>query len=269
MSVYDRDDPTHLRMALESIWSHQCLKPYEIVLVEDGPLNLSLDSEINDFRNKTGAIIKSVKLSENKGLTYALNRGIAECSGELIARMDSDDISVPSRFKIQHDFFVKNPSTDVLGGAIQEFDDDNDCRFIRYYPDDTQKAKRLIATASPFAHPTVMFNRRVFDQGFTYNEKFRTSQDIELWFRLLLGGFEFANISTPLVYYRMNEGFEQRRSVQKAINEFIIYWRGINNVFGWNWRLIFPVFRLGFRIAPKNVLKKIYRSRLRKVLNSN
>jgi glycosyltransferase involved in cell wall biosynthesis len=268
MSVYYHDDPAHFGRALKSIWTDQTRKPDEIVLVEDGPLNPKLAAEIDTFRNTTGANVRSVKLRENGGLTCALNKGLPECSGDLIARMDADDISAPDRFELQHDFFVQNPNTDVLGGGLQEFAAANDCRFVRYYPENTEKAKSMIAMASPFAHPSVMFNRRVFDQGYRYNEKYRTSQDIDLWFVLLKNGFKFANIPIILIYFRVNADFANRRSTAKAFNEFKIYWRGVLDIFGWNWRLVFPVFRLVFRLSPKPLVKKLYFSNLRSFLNS-
>jgi len=183
--------------------------------------------------------------------------------------MDADDISAPNRFQLQHDFFIRNPHTDVLCGALQEFNEENECLFIRYYPNDTKKVKRLIPRGSPFAHPAVMFHRRVFDKGYRYDSSYRTSQDIDLWFRLLANGFTFANVPDILIFFRVDQCFVQRRSIAKAFNEFKIYWFGILGVYGFNWRLIYPVLRLAFRFAPKSFVKKAYISRFRKNLNSH
>lgn len=269
ISVCDRDDPLHFRRALESIWDDQSLQPDEIVLVEDGPLNRTLEGEIRCFKKRASDKLKNVKLLKNSGLAKALNEGIKECSGDLIARMDSDDISAPDRFKLQHEFFCRKPNTDLLGGALQEFNEENDCLFIRYYPENTEKAKCLIAKGSPFAHPAVMFHRRVFDQGYRYKETYRTSQDIDLWFRLLANGFAFSNISDVLIFFRVNQNFAQRRSKAKAFGEFKIYWYGVLEIFGWNWRLIYPVLRLAFRLGPKTLVKKFYINKFRKYLNSH
>jgi glycosyltransferase involved in cell wall biosynthesis len=99
MSVYYKENPEYLQQALESIWDAQTLKPDEIVLVEDGPLTTELYSILTNWKNKLDKILKRVPLEKNEGLTKALNMGIEHCSGEFIARMDSDDISCPNRFE--------------------------------------------------------------------------------------------------------------------------------------------------------------------------
>jgi len=79
ISVCDRDNPLYFRLALKSIWDDQTLKPYEIVLVEDGPLKSGLEAEIDSFSRRTDCMIRNVKLLENSGLAKALNEGIMEC----------------------------------------------------------------------------------------------------------------------------------------------------------------------------------------------
>jgi glycosyltransferase involved in cell wall biosynthesis len=267
MSVYYKEKAEYLNQALESIWDKQVLKPNEIVLVEDGPLNNSLDELIEKWKIKLPDILKIVKLPENKGLSVALNEGIKYCNCDYIARMDSDDISFPDRFKKQYDYLEKKKNISVLGGSIQEIDDNFNILSTRTYPVNTEQIKKYIVKACPFAHPTVVFRRTVFNT-ILYSVKHRVSQDIELWYNLVKSGSEMANLSDVVLYLRRSEDFYARRSKNKAIKEFQIYWFGIIDMHGYSWKLIYPILRLIIRISPKVIIKLFYRKEFRKVLNN-
>ena len=95
MSVYYKENPEHLRQAMDSMWS-QTLPPEEFVLVCDGPLNEPLDEVIAEMQ-QLHPQLNVVRLEKNVGLGRALNEGIRRCKCDLIARMDSDDIARPER----------------------------------------------------------------------------------------------------------------------------------------------------------------------------
>ena len=97
MSVYYKERPEQLRESLDSVFS-QTLLPTEVVLVEDGPLTPGLYNEIERFKSACPQL-KVVRLHENGGLGKALNEGLKHCSYDLVARMDSDDICFPDRFR--------------------------------------------------------------------------------------------------------------------------------------------------------------------------
>ena len=131
MSVYFKEKAEYFQQSMESIWDNQTLKPFEIILIEDGILTNELYDLIEKWKIKIGDKFKIIPLPRNQGLTKALNIGIEYCKGDFIARMDTDDISAPNRFEKQIDFFKKNSEVDVLGGSIQEFDDSVSKGFIR------------------------------------------------------------------------------------------------------------------------------------------
>ena len=95
MSVYRNDKAEFLREALESI-VNQTVPPKEIILVIDGPILKEVDSVLQDFALKT-SLLRIVKFPVNKGLGLALKAAVEVASTDLIARMDSDDISLPDR----------------------------------------------------------------------------------------------------------------------------------------------------------------------------
>lgn len=117
MSVYKKEKADYLNLALKSVWDDQELKPNEIVLIQDGPLGEDLLVVIKDWKKKLGGALKVHVNQENIGLTKSLNIGIGLISNDLIARMDSDDISLPCRFRVQHDFLLSHPGVDIMGGG--------------------------------------------------------------------------------------------------------------------------------------------------------
>ena len=122
MSVYCRETARNLETAVKSMLE-QTVPPDELVLVCDGPLTDELNSVIDHISKDSPDTLKVVRLSENIGLGRALQTGLKHASNELIARMDSDDISCPDRCEKQLLFMKKHPGISILGGTIAEFEE--------------------------------------------------------------------------------------------------------------------------------------------------
>ena len=121
MSVYKNDLPEYFDTALSSITTDQTVKPDEIVLVIDGPVSEGIDSVIAKYEALYPEMFQIVRLAQNGGLGNALKHAVEKANYELIARMDSDDIALPTRFEQQLMFFTQNPELDIVGGDITEF----------------------------------------------------------------------------------------------------------------------------------------------------
>ena len=267
MSVYHRDNPIFFERALKSVWVDQTLKPIEIVLVQDGPIPEDLKDIITRWKSKLEDKLKIIEHSENKGLTRSLNDAIGTARGEFLARMDSDDLSERNRFKVQSEYLVNNPDLDVIGGAIEEMDDDENSIGIRKYPSTHEEVMKYIYKGSPLAHPAVMMRRRIFDEGNRYNESYRTSQDLALWFDLLSKGYKIGNVSNVVLRFRRGNDVYERRGKQKAKNELKIYLKGIKSLYGViTPKYFYPLIRYFVRRLPKGLIKFAYNSKLRKKL---
>ena len=107
MSLYKKEHPEYLRLALDSM-INQTVKPDEIVLVEDGPLTEELYAVLKEYKEKYPELLHVVVNKKNLGLGLALNVGLKACRNELVARMDTDDISKPDRCEKQLRFFMKH-----------------------------------------------------------------------------------------------------------------------------------------------------------------
>lgn len=274
MAVYHSDKAAFLDVAIRSVWSDQTLKPVEIVLVEDGPLPDGLHLVIDRWKGLLGDKLFVLVNENNLGLTKSLNKGLDVARGELIARMDSDDISEPDRFERQVKFLMKHPETDIVGGSLREFNENCSNLRERHYPQTHEDVVKYICKASPLAHPTVMMRRRIFDEGLRYNEKYRISQDIALWFDAIMKGYRIANIPEVTINFRSEGDVFKRRSKVKAWNEFKIYMTGIYRMNGLSTlKYRYPVARLLFRLMPLRIVKTIYGSGIRTMVlesqNSN
>ena len=264
ISVYQSERPEYLNRALQSVWDDQTLKPDEIVLIEDGPLTQNLLNVLDNWKKLLGDKLQLIINEQNLGVTKSLNRGLKVCRGIYIARMDSDDISMPHRFEAQCNYLDTHPHISVVGGSLQEFNADCDNLGIRHYPPSNIEARKYIRKASPLAHPTVMMRREMFDNGLIYDERFRTSQDIALWFDVLASGRKIANLSEVTIKFRRDGDVFKRRSRDKAKNELKIYLHGIKRLYGtFNPYYIFPIARFIFRMMPVGIVKAIYGSQIR------
>ena len=267
ISVYKNDNSFYFDESIKSIWCNQTYKPYEIVLVQDGDVSDSLKNVIIKWKQSLKSKLVHIINPTNIGLTKSLNIGLMSCNGDYIARMDADDISKQERFLLQVEYLEKYKNIDVLGGSMQEFSSENDCLFIRSYPKTNIEILNKIHISSPFCHPSVMFRRKIFDEGNFYNNNFITSQDIDFWFSLISRGYKMSNLENVILLFRINDNTAKRRSIKKGINEFKIYTKGIFLLFGYSYKLIYPFIRISVRFLPLFLIRLIYKSNVRKILN--
>lgn len=262
MSVYAGDDPNNFLAAFESLIKQDELNEFRvhIYLGIDGPVSDKLWKSIKLF---TEHIHKLLIFKENRGLSYVLNDLIGSLQDELfIFRMDADDICHPQRFIGQLRYMDINADVDILGTAIWEMHGNKTQRIISY-PLHHMEAVAGIHKRSPFAHPTVCFRRRVFDvikAGYPHTN---LCEDVALWFACVKNNIRFGNIPEPLLFFRVNENFWQRRGVLRAKSEFVLWTKGVWGMYGINWRLIFPLMRFLYRLSPSFIQKWGYASRFR------
>lgn len=210
LPTYSGETPRHLGEALQSIID-QTVLPSEIVLVKDGPLGDKLEAVISEHVEKNPGLFTVVPLDENIGVGAASRIGLKQCSGEFVALMDSDDVSLPRRFEIQLDYLEKNPQIDVLGGFLEEYTSDLSEKIgMREVPTDPAKISRWARFRSPINNVTAMFRRQAVLEAGNYRD-YRTMQDYELWARLLVNGYTLNNIPKVLVKSRADADMHARR----------------------------------------------------------
>lgn len=267
MSTYCKEKPEYLDEAMKSIWTDQTRKPDEIILVEDGPLTDELYAVIHNWKNLIGDAFVIVEKSANQGLALALNDGIAVAKGDLIARMDSDDISLPNRFRLQEEYMNNHEDVDILGGAIQEFNDEGTLNNVRIYPATMDEVLKTMYRVAPVAHPTAMFRKSFFDSGFRYCSRYHICEDVTMWYDAAEKKRIINNLPEVILHFRRNDSMMNRRSREKAWSEFLAYNDGIKRVYGlFSYKYIFSLLRMIFRLLPSGAIRAIYNSKFRKAI---
>ena len=209
ISVYKNDDPSHFKSAIESVYK-QTLKPDEVVLVVDGPVNDEISKIIHNFK-KTNPNFKVIWLKENLGHAGARRVGLENCSNEIIALMDSDDLSEKDRFEKQIKVLLKNKNISVVGGQIEEFDDDkNKIIGNRFVPLEDKDIKEYMKYRCPMNQVTVMFRKQDVLKAGGYLD-WHNNEDYYLWIRMVLANQKFRNLNDVLVRVRVNDNMYKRR----------------------------------------------------------
>lgn len=182
----------YLKYAIDSVL-RQSYTDFELIISDDGSTDDSLKI-IQEYQNHPNVRIISSK--ENRGLSFRLNEQINMARGQYFCRMDSDDIMLPDRLKIQFDFLEHSPDVDIVGSAAIVIDENNIILGSRSYIPDSGYSR----DCSGFIHPTVMGKTSFFRKN-QYSDKFSGAEDSELWIRCK----NFANfkiINKPLLFYR-------------------------------------------------------------------
>ncbi len=214
MSIYHKENASFFDRAMRSIWDEQTLKPSEIVLVQDGMLTKELYEVIDKWQKKLRDVFKTISLKQNVGLGDALNIGIQNCSYELIARMDTDDIALSDRFEKQIAVF-QNKDIDVCSSWVSEFDDDEAIiTSYRKLPEDHSEIVKFAKMRCPINHPAVMYKKQMVENAGGY-KRMMWLEDYYLWVRMIMNGAKFYNIQEPLVSMRAGYGQLKRRGGAK------------------------------------------------------
>ena len=212
LPVYRGDRADFLRRSLASVTVEQTLPPDEVVIVRDGPVPDELEGALASARRGelTGAVpVRLVELAENVGLALALEAGLAEVAHDVVARQDADDISVPERFATQLPLIAAG--YDLVGSAIQEFDDEADTDgLVRRQPSDPEQIRRAVALRDPFNHPSVVYRAAAVRAVGGY-QPLDLMEDYWLFARMIHHGVRATNVSRALVRYRVGAGAYARR----------------------------------------------------------
>jgi glycosyltransferase involved in cell wall biosynthesis len=214
MSVYHADSEEYLNLAIKSIID-QTLPPNEIVLVKDGPIGQELEQVIDKWANRHPNLFAIVALPVNKGLGSALNAGLKECTYDIIARMDADDISYPHRFEKQLQYLADHPDIVLVSSWMACFGDNpSKILHIRQAPTTHDKIYKLAKFRNPINHAPSVFRRRAVIEvgGYKHWPGF---EDYHLFVRMLINNAKMACIGEPLYKVRLEGMYARRRGLKR------------------------------------------------------
>lgn len=259
MSVYYKEKPEYLSAAMRSIFQ-QTAPTNDFVLVCDGPLTAELDAVIAE-ESASHPELTVVRLKVNGGLGNALNVGIKQCKNELVARMDSDDISMSDRCARQLAVFAADPKLDICSGTVLEFREDP-AQVVgkRELPETTEQIRAFSRKRNPFNHPAVMFRRSAVEAAGGYSETFHLFEDYYLWIRMLRRGSAGHNIREPILYMRTPADLYLRRGGAGYAADMLRFHKWILST-GWSSRMDYLTGALPHAavcVMPNSVRGAIY-----------
>ena len=198
MAVYNGEP--WLGEALASILG-QSLVDLELIVVDDG----STDGTSKRLAAVTDPRLRVLRQSRG-GQTRALNSGLQAARAPLIARIDADDVALPTRLERQVAFLAAHPDVGLLGTAAREIAPDGSVVRTLVPPCDDRALRRALRRSNPFIHSSVMFPRRaLIGAGGAYDESFAVAQDYDLWLRMSRVT-RLASLDAPLVLRRLAPG---------------------------------------------------------------
>ncbi|MYZ47745.1 glycosyltransferase family 2 protein [Propylenella binzhouense] len=192
-----RNAAPFLAPALRSILEQTGVK-FELIAVDDGSSDGS-SAILADFAASHGNM--HVIPGEGRGISRALNRGIAAASAPLVARMDADDIALPGRVARQCAHLAAHPDLGVLGTQAQAIDEAGRPTRRMHVPVGPGRVRRALDISSALIHPSVMMRRQLLLAAGGYRPAFDGAEDYDLWLRLA-DATQIDNLPDTLLLYR-------------------------------------------------------------------
>lgn len=221
MGIYNCEDT--LDEALQSIFN-QTFQNWEFIICNDGSTDNSYS--IAEKYAKNDKRIKLIQNEKNMGLNYTLNHCLKYAQGEYIARMDGDDISLPTRLQKEVEFLESHPDYSIVSTPMIYFDERGEFTIGKSIKIPT---KYDAIKGTPFCHAPCMVRKRAYDavKGYSIDKKTLRVEDYDLWIRMMSLGFKGYNLSEPLYKMRDDRDAYSRRKYKYRINEAYVKYKAI------------------------------------------
>lgn len=262
LPVYKKDVPHYFIQALNSVLN-QTHTDINVLIGVDGPVFGDLANTLESIKDER---IKIIYFKENRGLACVLNDLISEARSldcQWLARMDADDICMPTRFQKQYDFLQLYPDVDVVGGQIEEIDGrGNKTGKVVQYPLTHDDCRKFFRYRDPLAHPATFFRIRYFEKAKGYRPEYRKNQDTMLWYDGFMNGCVFANLPETVLQFRVASDFYSRRNGWKRAKQMMTDRIKINKTLGYDISAnIFAIFMFCMTLSPTFIKKILYKIR--------
>ena len=259
ISVYQKDDPALFKRALQSVYDNS-LSPSEVLLVQDGPVTAELKDVIAEFEDRYG--LRTIALEKNQGLAAALNVGLKHIEHEFVFRADADDFNLPDRFEKQ--LPVLEEGYDLVGGAIQEVDNEGNEIAIRQPPTSGAKIRARCRYRCPFNHMTVCYRKSAVMACGGY-PNIHLKEDYALWAKMIANQSKCLNLEDVLVKATTGHAMYERRGgaayVRSELNmQHLLIRCGLQN---WLGAISTGLARSLVFIAPAKIRGWVYETFLR------
>ena len=198
MSVYNGGK--YLRESIDSILN-QTFNNFELILVDDK----STDNTKQIIETYKDRRIKVIENNKNIGLTKSLNKAIKQSKGKYIARMDADDISHQDRLKEQYNFMEKSPDISIAGSFMNIINESGEIISINKIYTSFKVIKFVLLFKNCILHSSIIARSKDLKKIGFYNEKYKYTQDLDLYSRAINKNLKIAIIPKVLVSSRIHK----------------------------------------------------------------
>lgn len=261
LPVYKKDKVEYIHQSVGSILG-QTYPDVKVYIGVDGPVGDAIKDCLLGY--ESAELVHVEWFEGNRGLACVLNDLLDICfkdGYEYVARMDADDISMTDRLEMQMTYLEQHPDIDVVGGAINEIDENGNSRNKTIvYPEGPEECREFFSKRNPHAHPAVLFRKSFFDKlnGKKYRHEYRQNQDTMLWYDGMMAGTHHANIPEVVLNFRMTDAmFKKRRNgwafAKKQFKDRLM----INKGLGYGWKADVYGFAMFCMLVSPVWVKKI------------
>ena len=204
-----------LQEALDSLYA-QTFQDFEIILCDDGSKDNTYEVALENQRAHDNIVL--LRNERNLGLNTTLNKCLAVARGEYIARMDGDDISLPTRFEKQVRFLDEHPQYAIVSTPMIHFDENGE--IFRGEAREGEAKKEMFNYGPPFCHAASMVWRKAFNDvgGYLIHPRLLRVEDYNLWMRMYEAGLRGFNLGEHLYMMRDDRNATKRRTFKARLN---------------------------------------------------
>lgn len=208
MPIYNVEP--YLREAVDSILN-QTFADFELICLDD----CSPDNSAEILDTYSDPRIVRYYGEKNQGLANVLNIGMDMARGEYVARMDSDDISLPDRLQVQVDYLDNHSNVDLCSCGMQLFGNRDETWVRESNPEDVKITALFF---SPILHASSMWRRNRWDEHhLRFRQEMVPAEDYDMWTRALVLGLKLINLPDVLYQYRIFGGTQATAQCERSV----------------------------------------------------
>lgn len=245
-----------LAEALDSLLA-QTYQGFKVIMCDDGSIDNTAEvaqSYVNRFPDK----FIFIRNERNKGLNYTLNHCLEYVDTEYVARMDGDDLSLPTRFQEQIEFLDKHPEYAIASTPMIYFDEDGE---YRRGSGGYEVTNKMFLSGPPFCHATCMIRTEAYRKvgGYSVDVKLLRVEDVHLWFKMYIAGFKGYIMKSPLYAMRDDRNATSRRKFKYRVNSFRVRWKGYPSIGLPGWTRLYALYPVMVGLLPPFIYNYLHK----------
>ncbi len=250
-----------LAEALDSLLAQTCCD-WQAVLCDDGSTDATC-SIAQDYASRYPGKFLLLKNPRNLGLNATLNRCLAASHSEYVARMDADDISLPTRLERELAYLESHPEHAIVSCNMIYFDEHGDWgqSCVKPLPEPSD-----FLSGTPFCHAPCLVRREAYTavEGYTVADRFLRVEDYHLWMKMYALGYRGANLADALYKMRDDQNAIHRRKFKYRINEFRVRCLAVKTLKLSPIGYVYALRPIILGLLPTGIYKKLHMAKLKK-----